>query len=191
MKIGKTTLKLARLSTPSVPPPVEKKPSRPSTPAVDTTSDRERTPAVTTRVRVVERSGSSSKPSTPAVPTSVKETIVHRTSEKPPAKDPFMSFIISSPPATRPVTRSRPAARQPVVIDLTISEDESGPDVTGTPGVDSLHVRILLRSPICGIDLARRLRLRSTRERNNHTAHVAKDKELKKSTWNAKVIDRR
>ncbi|KAF8601368.1 hypothetical protein BDV93DRAFT_558449 [Ceratobasidium sp. AG-I] len=98
---------------------------------------------------------------------------------------------ISSPLATHPVTRSRPAARQPVVVDLTISEDESEPDVTGTPGVDSPHVRILLRSPICGIDLARRLRLRSTRERNNHTAHAAKDKELKKGTWNAKVIDRR
>ncbi|KAG9119851.1 hypothetical protein FRC07_004918, partial [Ceratobasidium sp. 392] len=98
LKIGKTMLKLPRPSTPSAISVVEKKASRPSTPSLDTLSDRERTPAVTTKVRIIEKTGGSSKLSKPSKPSTLpvpkpKDTIVR---EKPVAKDPFQSLLGSN-----------------------------------------------------------------------------------------------
>ncbi|KAG8711147.1 hypothetical protein FRC08_016245 [Ceratobasidium sp. 394] len=87
-KIGKTTLKITRPSTPAI----EKKASRPSTPSMDTLPDRERTPVVTTKVRIVEKAGGSSKSS--ALPVHKSKEGGNR--EKPAAKDPFQSLLGSS-----------------------------------------------------------------------------------------------
>ncbi|KAG9096358.1 hypothetical protein FRC06_008750 [Ceratobasidium sp. 370] len=123
-KIGKTMLKITRPSTPSVPPPVEKKASRPSTPSVDTLPDRERTPAVTTKVRIVEKAGGSSK--SLALP--VQKAKGGGAREKPAAKDPFQSLLGSSvkgkaketaPPAPPPPTPApAPSAAGSQKIDV-------------------------------------------------------------------------
>ncbi|QRV80287.1 bromodomain associated protein [Ceratobasidium sp. AG-Ba] len=89
LKIGKTTLKIPRPSTPSVASAVEKKPSRPSTPSMDGASDRERTPTVTTKVRIIERPSKSTTPS-------IQKTKDAGVREKASSKDPFAVLLGSS-----------------------------------------------------------------------------------------------
>ncbi|KEP50373.1 transcription initiation factor TFIID subunit 2 [Rhizoctonia solani 123E] len=92
MKIGKTTFKIPRAGTPSGGP-VEKK-SRPSTPSVDAHSDRERTPAVTTKVRIVGGPDGSFKPAV-TIKEKRKDGGVHR--DKPVPSDPFLSPLGAGP----------------------------------------------------------------------------------------------
>ncbi|KAF8608020.1 hypothetical protein BDV93DRAFT_504535 [Ceratobasidium sp. AG-I] len=84
----------------------------------------------------------------------------------------------------------RLAARQLAVIDLTVSEDESLPDATTLAvgkSIASLGVggRVLLRSPIAGTDLSRRLRIHPTDTRAAYSVNVERPK---KDIWSAKVI---
>ncbi|KAB5593213.1 Transcription initiation factor TFIID subunit 2 [Ceratobasidium theobromae] len=112
MKIGKATLKIPRANTPASVAAIDKKLSRPSTPSLDTLSDRERTPVVTTKVRILEGPSKSA-----TIIQKQKDTSAHR--DKPPAKDPFLSLLGSSskgkakdtaPPVPPPTTTSTPAA---------------------------------------------------------------------------------
>ncbi|GAB1524178.1 hypothetical protein RhiTH_007331 [Rhizoctonia solani] len=119
MKIGRTTFKIPRASTPSGAS-TEKK-SRPSTPSVDTHSDRERTPAVTTKVRVIKGPEGSSKPAV-SVTQKRKDPGPHVHREKPAPSDPFLSPLgagpkgkakDAAPPAPPPPTAAPPTPAPP------------------------------------------------------------------------------
>lgn len=134
MKIGKTTFKIPRAGTP-VGGPVEKK-SRPSTPSVEVHSDRERTPAVTTKVRIVGGPEGSSKPAV-SVKEKRKDGGVHR--DKPVPKDPFLSPLggglkgkakdAAPPPAPPPVPPPTAAPPTPAASSSSASSSSQKVDV--------------------------------------------------------------
>ncbi|KAG8708250.1 hypothetical protein FRC09_001362 [Ceratobasidium sp. 395] len=137
-KLGKTMLKIPRPNTPSAVSAGEKKASRPSTPSLDTLSDRERTPVVTTKVRIVEKGGNSTKPSKPlTLPTQkLKDTIAR---EKPVVKDPFQSLLGSS--SKGKAKETAPPASSVPSTPFTTSTPSSSTPTTSSAGSQKIDVK--------------------------------------------------
>ncbi|KAG8714750.1 hypothetical protein FRC11_007261 [Ceratobasidium sp. 423] len=139
MKIGKTTFKIPRANTPNGGP-AEKK-SRPSTPSVETNSDRERTPAVTTKVRIVGGPDGSSKPAV-SVKEKRKDGGIHR--DKPAPSDPFLSPLGAGPKGKTKDTA--PPAPPPTAAPPTPAASSSSSSSNPSQKVDVKRCERILAS---------------------------------------------